>query len=130
MFFYRWTSGTITISEQIMTDIKRLIGSRIRLLRKRNQLTQEALAEALGSEIVTIGRYERGEYSPSIEQLLKISTVLNVSPMELIPSKTEIERKVIIDLRASLIEEAYRVEDPTTLKNAILILTQHNVENS
>jgi transcriptional regulator with XRE-family HTH domain len=48
-------------------------------LRKKQKLSQEALAKELGATTTTIGRYERGEVKPSIEVAAKIAEVLNVS---------------------------------------------------
>jgi len=54
------------------------IGKRIKHLRLDNKWTQAALAEALGCESMTVSRYERGEYAPSIEMLERIADVLGV----------------------------------------------------
>lgn len=48
---------------------------------KRNELnmTQSALAEIMGVDIMTVSRWERGKQEPSIETLKKLSTLFNCS---------------------------------------------------
>lgn len=54
------------------------LGKRIKDLRLDRKWTQAALAEALGCESMTVSRYERGEYAPSLEMLVQIAKHLNV----------------------------------------------------
>lgn len=54
-------------------------GQIIKTLRKKHKLTQDQLAEAIGSNRVTIASYEAGKYRPSSEAVLKIADVFNVS---------------------------------------------------
>ena len=62
-------------------------GRRVAELRKINSLTQEELAEKLGVEKLHISRMERGVVACSIDLLLEISTVLNVSTDHLLAGK-------------------------------------------
>lgn len=55
------------------------LGERIRKARKQNNLTQEQLAEACDLSTAHIGHIERGTRALSIESLITISSVLNVS---------------------------------------------------
>jgi len=55
------------------------IGRRIRLLRKSADLTQAEVAERCGMSISFIGHLERGSRVPSLETMLRIATLLNVS---------------------------------------------------
>ena len=61
-----------------MKPIKKLLGERIREIRKSKGFTQEQLAEMIGVEPRHISRVEGGYNSPSIERLAKISEVLEV----------------------------------------------------
>ena len=61
-----------------MKPIKKLLGERIREVRKGKGLTQEQLAELVGVEPRHISRIEGGYNSPSIERLAKISEALDV----------------------------------------------------
>lgn len=55
------------------------LGERIRKARKQKHLTQEQLAEACDLSTAHIGHIERGTRALSIESLITISEVLNVS---------------------------------------------------
>ena len=55
------------------------LGERIRLARKNAQMTQEQLAEACSLSCAHIGHIERGTRIPSLDTILKISRMLNVS---------------------------------------------------
>lgn len=66
-----------------MKPIRKLLGERIRELRKSKGFTQEQLAELVGVEPRHISRVEGGYSSPSIERLAKISEVLGVPIKEL-----------------------------------------------
>lgn len=55
------------------------IGSKIIGLRKAKNWSQEELAKKIGSSRVMIGNYERNENTPSVDILLKIARVFDVS---------------------------------------------------
>ena len=55
------------------------LGTRIRKARKQQNLTQEQLAEACNLSTAHIGHIERGTRALSIESLITLSKVLNVS---------------------------------------------------
>lgn len=55
------------------------LGERIRKARKQKKLTQEQLAEACDLSTAHIGHIERGTRALSIESLITISEVLDVS---------------------------------------------------
>jgi len=54
-------------------------GSNLMLTRKKKRLTQAALGKAIGTSGDTVGRYERGDITPSIEVVVKMADVLEVS---------------------------------------------------
>ncbi len=58
--------GNITIKE-----VKKQLGALVRLLRKRENLSQEELAEKLGLSRLTIQQLEAGK-NPTIETVLKV----------------------------------------------------------
>lgn len=70
-----------------MKPIKKLLGERIRELRKAKGLTQEQLAELVGVEPRHISRVEGGYSSPSIERLARIAEILEVPIKELFDYK-------------------------------------------
>lgn len=98
------------------TPIRKLIGSRLRTYRNNRELTQSTVAEAIGCDLTTLSRYERGEFAPDGEQLVKLAKYFNVSPLDFLPGDIEIHRQSILDNRAKLIELAYRIEDPNQLQ--------------
>lgn len=55
------------------------IGSKITALRKAKNLSQEQLAKKVNTSRVMIGNYERNTNMPSIDILLKIAKVFDVS---------------------------------------------------
>lgn len=57
----------------------KVIGARIRELRKNNNITIERLCEIIGVSPSFIGLVERGESGVSIEKLCTLSQVFNVS---------------------------------------------------
>ena len=70
------------------------IGSTISELRKKNNLTQEQLAEKLNVTRQTISKWECNETSPSIEDASKLANIFNVSLDELVGNKNILEEKV------------------------------------
>jgi transcriptional regulator with XRE-family HTH domain len=61
-----------------------LLGKRIRLLRKKKQLTQLELAVKINNHAEQIGRIERGKLNVSICTLKEISNGLDVTLAELL----------------------------------------------
>ena len=72
------------------------IGNKILELRKKNNLSQDALAEKIGVTRQTISKWELGETSPDIKQAKELSKVFNVSLDELTDNdiKNVLEAKV------------------------------------
>ncbi len=62
-----------------MSDIKRIIGQRIRNYRTQLNLTQEDLAEFANCHHTYIGQIERGEKNATIESIEKIVKPLNIT---------------------------------------------------
>jgi putative transcriptional regulator len=54
------------------------LGNRLKELRARHDLTQEALAEMVGVSRQSIISVEKGRYSPSVTLALRIARVLQV----------------------------------------------------
>ena len=66
-----------------LTEYLKLVGSRIRQIRRYRGLTQEELADKEGFQYSYIGSVERGERNISLLTLEKIAKGLNVSSNEL-----------------------------------------------
>jgi transcriptional regulator with XRE-family HTH domain len=66
------------------------LGQQISILRKKNKISQNELGKKVGTSGDIIGRYERNEVSPSIDVVVKIADILNVS-IDYLVGKTDIE---------------------------------------
>ncbi len=65
------------------------VGSRIRTLRERQQLTLRALAERCDLSINAISQIERGENSPTVSSLHQLATALGVSITDFFRRETD-----------------------------------------
>lgn len=78
--------NTSTIILPVAKDIderRRQFGARVRFLRSQAGLSQEGFAASAGIDRTYIGSLERGERNVGIDNILKISDALQVSPSEL-----------------------------------------------
>ena len=66
-----------------MSDIKRIMGQRIRNYRTQLNMTQEDLAEYSNCHYTYIGQLERGEKNATIESIEKIVKPLNITISQL-----------------------------------------------
>jgi len=65
-------------------DIQTSFGNNLRKYRNMSGKSQEELAFAADLNPIYVGTLERGEKCPSIETLLKLSTVLRIYPARLL----------------------------------------------
>lgn len=63
--------------------VLKLVGARVRVLRKEKGLSQEALGEKGGFHFSYIGQVERGEKNVSLVNLAKIAEALEVNLIQL-----------------------------------------------
>jgi transcriptional regulator with XRE-family HTH domain len=88
-------------------DIKRLIGDRIRQLRKDRGLSQEKFGDISDLHYTHLGSIERGEKNWSIDTLIKVAKGLNVDIADLftfpmLPADTKrLKKSLIEDINAS-----------------------------
>ncbi|WP_025686054.1 helix-turn-helix domain-containing protein [Paenibacillus maysiensis] len=66
-----------------MSDLLKLVGARIRNLRKQRGLSQAKLAELSELQDSYIGGIERGERNISLKSIDKITSALEVEPVEI-----------------------------------------------
>ena len=64
-------------------DKKKLIGLRMKELRKRKGLSQEKLAEKADTSPNYVSRLERGTENPTLDMMIKIETALDIELWEL-----------------------------------------------
>lgn len=69
------------------------LNEKIVLLRKNNNLSQEEFAHRIIVNRKTVSRWETGEALPSIDNLIQIAQVFNVSIDELVENDEELKRK-------------------------------------
>lgn len=67
-----------------MSELSVSLGARIKTLRKLQSFTQEKLAEMAELNATYIGQIERGEKSPTLDTLGKISNAFDISVSELL----------------------------------------------
>ncbi len=65
-----------------MSNVKKLLGNKIKQIRKNKNLTQEELSELINIEVPSLSNIERGKFAPSIETLQKLSSALDVQMWE------------------------------------------------
>ncbi len=82
-------------------DNKKLLGKRIKELRKRKNFTQEKLAEIIGVEPASICNIENGYNYPSFQNLEKILCVLEVSFIDVFNFE---QHKELSDLKSEIIK--------------------------
>lgn len=94
-----------------MSDLKLLVGRRLRQMRKEKGLTQAALAEKAEMIDTYLAGVERGERNIALETLEKIVKALDAEPMDafrfgsLEPGKGIEEKRDVIRLLAAFLEE-------------------------
>jgi transcriptional regulator with XRE-family HTH domain len=71
--------GYSSLWKEVKRHLSMILGEQITALRKKKSLSQAELGKAVGSSGDIIGRYERNEVKPSIEVVIKIADVLEVS---------------------------------------------------
>ena len=90
-----------------MEDVKKLVGDRIRQLRKERGLSQEELGYKSDLHYTHIGAIERAEKNWSIDTLVKVAGGLDVTVNDLLvlPSKPEdirsLKKAVIAEINES-----------------------------
>lgn len=73
-------------------DIKKLVGYRIKNLRKRKGYSQEKLAEIAGINPKYLSSIERGEENPTLDLFIRLSQGLKVSIYEIFQIEHEAEQ--------------------------------------
>ena len=84
---YLVESSTLALNNERMrknAKLPKLIGRRIKKLRKDTDFSQEDLAHKVGISRVYMGYIEQGRYAPSLSVLGKIAKNLKVSIKELL----------------------------------------------
>ena len=77
-------------------NIKKLLGKRIKELRKTCGCTQEQIAEAVGIETASLSNIENGKYFPTAENLDKILIALKTTPDKLFQIESLREEEALL----------------------------------
>ncbi|MNW54880.1 HTH-type transcriptional regulator SinR [compost metagenome] len=104
------------------SNFLKLVGERIRSLRKQKGLTQEALSEKADIHYSYISGIENADRNISLETLEKIINALDVVPLEIFQfheldfSGVQADKKVALDALSSLLAERNTEEVLTILR--------------
>lgn len=90
-----------------MSRSKKLLGKRIRQMRKRSGLSQEKFAELIGIDPNSVSRIECGVHYPSLDTLEKITMILKVEMRDLFLFSN---KETAEELRAFLIQTASEID--------------------
>ncbi len=100
------------------------VGSNIKSLREERKLTQEQIAEAMGVSFQAVSAWERDEYKPDVDKLIRPAEVLDVS----ISAIAEEKRKTFKTKEAIYNWEHMKTYVQTTAKNFKLYNTLKAVD--
>ncbi|MGC7929356.1 MULTISPECIES: helix-turn-helix domain-containing protein [Lysinibacillus] len=102
-----------------MTDLTKVVGERIRFLRKERGLSQEELAYRASLHNTYIGQLERGEKNATIESVAKVCTALEITLEELFDDKEETHPKMLsfeLEKIVHLLESRSKKDQKAVLK--------------
>ncbi len=95
-------------------DNKKLLGKRIKEIRKLKNYTQEELAEMINLETSSLSGIESGRFFPSLHVLDKLSQTLDVELVEFFKFST-------VDIPKNLDEEIIKIITSQKVQNKVLI---------
>lgn len=87
-----------------MSNLRKLVGTRIKELRKAKNLKQSELAELVGIETTSICKIESGNHFPKEDNLEKIAEALDVEIKDLFAFSHLQDRKVLLSEIMSLLD--------------------------
>jgi transcriptional regulator with XRE-family HTH domain len=99
-------------------DTKKLIGMRIKEIRRGKGLSQEQLAEKADINSKYLSRMERGTENPTLDMFIKLANALEVEMWEMFDSGHVVSHK---ELRGA-IQNITKTADEPTLRLALKIL--------
>ena len=77
--------------------------SNVKFLREQNKLSQNKLAELANVNQTTIARWENGEISPSLDNLIDLADALNVHIADLVGSDLSFDNAEYIDVFSDIV---------------------------
>lgn len=100
---------------------EKMIGQRIRSMRKERNWTQEKLAEEANVSTNHVGNVERADKSVSLHTLDKVAKALNTSLEELSSGTTSASKKILPETQATLLH-MFSKQTHEDQQNAIRLL--------
>lgn len=105
-------------------NINELIGSRIKFIRKKKRKTLQQISEESGFSVGYLSNLERGINSPTVDQLQKICSVLDVNITNILSDKS-IEKEPLI-VRGN--ERKVIFQEDEKVKYELLSEGEHDLE--
>lgn len=105
-----------------MSELKKLLGKRIREIRVARNLTQEDLSELTDIGASSISKIESGHFHPTDENLERIAKVLNVEPYKLYMFNHQKDTKELLQDIQTMLNKATDEEIKLVYKILIGIL--------
>ena len=99
-------------------EIKKLIGKRLKELRRSKLLSQEQLAEKADINAKYLSRMERGTENPTLDMLIKLSNALEVEMWEMFDFGHVVSQREL----KQTIQNFSRTADEPALRLALKIL--------
>lgn len=99
-------------------DEKKIIGLRIKEIRKSKGLSQETLAEKAETSPNYLSRMERGTENPTLDMLIKLSTALEIEMWEMFDFGHVASHKELKEAIQSFVKAA----DESSLRLALKII--------
>src|SRR5271157_3330692 len=97
-------------------DDKKLIGIRLREIRKKHEYSQEQVAELADIASNYLSRIELGKENPTVDTLLKLARLYEVELWELVDYGHEVNRKTMESRICNIIKSAKDEELSLILK--------------
>lgn len=86
-------------SLEFFNNKKNTISERLKKLRKNNELTQDNISKYLGIHRTTVTQYESGEIVPTIQNIIKLAKLYNVTTDYILCYELNIEKSDIKRLK-------------------------------
>ena len=104
---------------------KKLLGKRIKEIRKQTGYTQEKLAEIIGVDITTLSGIESGRHFPSLITLEKIAKVLDVALITLFDFSNHVS---VNDMKSVIADNLNQLTDDD-IKMVYKLINKKYLEN-
>ncbi len=101
-----------------------MIGDNIKFYRKKNQLTQDDIAEACNVTRQAVSKWENGKTQPDIQTLSMLAITLEVSEEDLIYGPSDSEKKTLTKIKENTTVEK-TVDVGATVGTALAVVLSY-----